>query len=89
MFCLKQIILSSGLFSKRIADLVFVLQILQNMVHCSDLSNPTKPLELYKTWVERIMGELFHQGDMERDLGLDISPMCDRESATIEKSQVN
>ncbi|XP_041357880.1 cAMP-specific 3',5'-cyclic phosphodiesterase 4C-like [Gigantopelta aegis] len=64
------------------------IQILQNMVHCSDLSNPTKPLELYKIWVERIMGELFHQGDMERDLGLDISPMCDRESATIEKSQV-
>jgi hypothetical protein len=58
------------------------------MVHCADLSNPTKPLELYRRWVERIMEEFFQQGDRERDAGLDISPMCDRYNATIEKSQV-
>lgn len=28
------------------------------------------------------------QGDKEREIGLDISPMCDRDNATIEKSQV-
>ena len=33
------------------------------MVHCSDLSNPTKPLELYMVWVERITEEFFLQGD--------------------------
>lgn len=59
------------------------------MVHCSDLSNPTKPLEIYKQWVNRIMEEFFQQGDKERDKGLDISPMCDRHTATIEKSQVS
>ena len=59
------------------------------MVHCSDLSNPTKPLEVYRKWVDRIMEEFFIQGDMERDKGLDISPMCDRHTATVEKSQVN
>ncbi|KAL3867916.1 hypothetical protein ACJMK2_040758 [Sinanodonta woodiana] len=64
------------------------IQVLQNMVHCSDLSNPTKPLEMYKKWVERVMEEFFRQGDMEREKGLDISPMCDRHTATIEKSQV-
>ncbi|CAG5133631.1 unnamed protein product [Candidula unifasciata] len=64
------------------------IQVLQNMVHCSDLSNPTKPLEIYKTWVDRVMGEFFRQGDLERQQGLDISPMCDRHTATIEKSQV-
>ncbi len=58
------------------------------MVHCADLSNPTKPLELYRRWVERIMEEFFQQGDRERQAGLDISPMCDRFNATIEKSQV-
>ena len=58
------------------------------MVHCADLSNPTKPLELYKTWCGRIMEEFFQQGDKEREAGLDISPMCDRYNATIEKSQV-
>lgn len=58
------------------------------MVHCSDLSNPTKPLELYRRWTDRIMDEFFRQGDLERDQGLDISPMCDRLTATVEKTQV-
>ena len=34
------------------------------------------------------MEEFFQQGDRERESGLDISPMCDRYNATIEKSQV-
>uniref|UniRef100_A0A674HJ72 Phosphodiesterase 4C n=1 Tax=Taeniopygia guttata TaxID=59729 RepID=A0A674HJ72_TAEGU len=38
-------------------------QVLQNMVHCADLSNPTKPLELYRQWTDRIMVEFFRQGD--------------------------
>uniref|UniRef100_A0A8C2KI16 Phosphodiesterase n=1 Tax=Cyprinus carpio TaxID=7962 RepID=A0A8C2KI16_CYPCA len=42
------------------------IQVLQNMVHCADLSNPTKPLELYRQWTDRIMVELFRQGDRER-----------------------
>ncbi|VDK56357.1 unnamed protein product [Gongylonema pulchrum] len=54
----------------------------------ADLSNPTKPIDLYSVWVERIMEEYWRQGDRERDLGLDISPMCDRNNITIEKSQV-
>ena len=58
------------------------------MVHCADLSNPTKPLELYRRWVDLIMEEFFRQGDKERENGQDISPMCDRHNATIEKSQV-
>lgn len=59
------------------------------MVHCSDLSNPTKPLEIYRQWVDKIMEEFFRQGDREREAGIEISPMCDRYNATIEKSQVN
>ena len=39
------------------------IQVLQNMVHCSDLSNPTKPLPLYKEWVDRLMEEFWAQGD--------------------------
>jgi len=64
------------------------IQVLQNMVHCSDLSNPTKPLDIYRQWVDRLMEEFFRQGDKEREAGMDISPMCDRYNATIEKSQV-
>jgi cAMP-specific phosphodiesterase 4 len=34
------------------------------------------------------MTEFFRQGDMERAKGLDLSPMCDKLTATVEKSQV-
>ncbi|XP_037837875.1 cAMP-specific 3',5'-cyclic phosphodiesterase 4C-like isoform X3 [Kryptolebias marmoratus] len=64
------------------------IQVLQNMVHCADLSNPTKPLELYRKWTDRIMVEFFTQGDRERDRGMEISPMCDKQNASIEKNQV-
>ncbi|XP_016066305.1 PREDICTED: cAMP-specific 3',5'-cyclic phosphodiesterase 4C [Miniopterus natalensis] len=64
------------------------IQVLQNLVHCADLSNPTKPLPLYRQWTDRIMAEFFQQGDRERDSGLDISPMCDKHTASVEKSQV-
>uniref|UniRef100_A0A8C7ZEU3 Phosphodiesterase n=1 Tax=Oryzias sinensis TaxID=183150 RepID=A0A8C7ZEU3_9TELE len=64
------------------------IQVLQNMVHCADLSNPTKPLELYRKWTDRIMVELFTQGDREREKGMEISPMCDKQNASIEKTQV-
>lgn len=66
----------------------FESQVLENLVHCADLSNPTKPLPLYKRWISLLMEEFFQQGDKEREMGLDISPMCDRHNATIEKSQV-
>ncbi|XP_024909401.1 cAMP-specific 3',5'-cyclic phosphodiesterase 4D isoform X3 [Cynoglossus semilaevis] len=64
------------------------IQVLQNMVHCADLSNPTKPLELYRQWTDRITVEFFTQGDRERDKGMEISAMCDKHNASIEKNQV-
>lgn len=74
-------VLSLDSYSERV-------QVLKSLVHCSDLSNPTKPLDLYRRWTDCIMQEFFRQGDLERDQGLDISPMCDRHTATVEKSQV-
>ncbi|CAG0886801.1 unnamed protein product [Darwinula stevensoni] len=64
------------------------IQVLQNMVHCADLSNPTKPMALYSRWVDLLLEEFHLQGDKERQLSMEISPMCDRFNATVEKSQV-
>ncbi|XP_077462168.1 3',5'-cyclic-AMP phosphodiesterase 4C-like [Stigmatopora argus] len=64
------------------------IQVMRNMVHCADLSNPTKPLPLYRQWTERIMQEFFRQGDKERERGMEISAMCDKHTASVEKSQV-
>ena len=57
-------------------------------MHCADLSNPTKPLAVYRQWTERIMEEFSRQGDKERERGMEISPMCDKHTASVEKSQV-
>lgn len=67
----------------------FFFKVLQNMLHCADLSNPTKPLELYQKWTDRVMSEFFLQGDRELSQGLEISAMCDRQKACIEKTQVS
>jgi len=34
------------------------------------------------------MDEFFNQGDKEKELGIDRSPMCDRLTASVAKSQV-
>ena len=62
--------------------------ILQNMVHCADLGNPTKPLELYRRWTNQVFAEFFLQGDKEREKGLRISPNCDRNKVSINESQI-
>lgn len=67
-----------------------VIQVMQNLIHCADLSNPAKPLNLYQQWIDRISHEFHMQGDQERQLGIEISPMCDRfAAASIDKSQAS
>lgn len=64
------------------------IQVLQTMIHLADLSNPTKPIDLYRNWNARILEEYWRQGDKEKHLSLEMSPMCDRGVVTIEKSQI-
>ena len=42
------------------------------MIHCSDLSNPTKPLDIYQLWVDRITEEFFIQGDKVCMVGMEM-----------------
>uniref|UniRef100_A0A8B9BB19 Phosphodiesterase n=1 Tax=Anser brachyrhynchus TaxID=132585 RepID=A0A8B9BB19_9AVES len=62
--------------------------VLENHHLAVGFNNPTKPLELYRQWTDRIMEEFFRQGDKERERGMEISPMCDKHTASVEKSQV-
>jgi len=63
-------------------------QLMQQILHCADLSNPSKPAHIYKEWVNRVMEEFFRQGDREKMLGVDVSPMCDRNTVKIANAQV-
>ena len=64
------------------------LHLLETIVHCSDLSNPTKPLDQYKVWADLVFQEFFLQGDKERESGAVVSPNCDRNIVSIPDSQI-
>ncbi|KAI8822965.1 uncharacterized protein EV422DRAFT_386421 [Fimicolochytrium jonesii] len=55
--------------------------LMQMLMKCSDVSNPTKAWPIYHTWIQRITEEFFCQGDREKALGLPISPFCNRDGA--------
>lgn len=62
--------------------------ILNNCIHSSDISNPAKPYVVYKKWVSLVFEEFFNQGDLEKQKGIPVTIMCDRETTSITKSQI-
>ncbi|KAI6653519.1 High affinity cAMP-specific 3',5'-cyclic phosphodiesterase 7A isoform X2 [Oopsacas minuta] len=57
-------------------------------IKCADISNGCRPWIVCKSWAENIMGEFFIQGDIEKEMELPISPLCNREQEKIPQSQV-
>lgn len=62
--------------------------LLNELIHSADISNPMKPIDIYKEWVVRVFKEFYAQGDKERDKGLKISYLCDRYTVNIPDSQI-
>ena len=62
--------------------------LLNTTLHCADLSNPAKPLDLARKWALLVQEEMFLQGDKERDLDLPISMFMDRKKNTLFKCQI-
>ena len=60
----------------------FVLQI---AMKCADISNPCRSWNISRLWSHRACEEFFRQGDRERELGLAVTPICDRYSITVAK----
>ena len=58
------------------------------LLHSADVAHPTKTWSLHKEWTARCMEEFFSQGDREKELGLDVSPLCDRNTTTVPQSQI-
>jgi hypothetical protein len=64
------------------------LLIMQMMLKCADVSHPARELEVHEEWSRLIMEEFYSQGDQERQLGVPISPLCDRNDHNLAKSQI-
>lgn len=62
--------------------------ILRYMLHLADISSPVKSRQSSIIWTNRVMDEFFKQGDIEVEMGLPISPLCDRNTTMIPDSQV-
>ncbi|MGH0133457.1 UNVERIFIED_CONTAM: hypothetical protein FKN15_069429 [Acipenser sinensis] len=62
---------------------------------CADICNPCRTWELSKQWSEKVTEEFFYQGkftkwqrDIEKKHKLDVSPLCDSQTQTIENIQM-
>lgn len=65
-------------------DRSFILPI---FTHAADIGNLARPFDVTKQWSIRVIQEFCMQGDIERDLGLPVSYLCDRNTVSVERAQ--
>lgn len=58
------------------------------VLHCCDISHPAKKWNIHHRWTMLLLEEFFRQGDLEHELGLDFSPLCDRKTTLVAESQI-
>lgn len=63
-------------------------KILSLILHCCDISHPSKQWSIHSRWTKLLIEEFFRQGDMEKKLGLPYSPLCDRNTTLVAESQI-
>lgn len=61
---------------------------LQVTLKCADLGHLASPRAVHREWVQHLEEEFFRQGDREKQHGLAVSPLMDREKSGVTKSQV-
>ena len=54
--------------------------LLEFVVHSADISTQTRTFDIAVEWTKLLFEEFFHQGDMEKEQGLPVSFLCDRET---------
>ncbi|KAL6096010.1 pde7b [Pungitius sinensis] len=62
--------------------------ILQIALKCADVCNPCRFWELSKQWSERVCEEFYRQGDLERNLDMEISPLCNQLADSVPAIQI-
>ena len=57
------------------------------LIKAADISNVLKPFPIARLWALRITEEFFTQGDLEKQIHIDVTPMCDRTARSRVKLQ--
>jgi len=63
------------------------LPLLGMLLHLADVSNPLKPFQICHAWAWRVLDEYFAQGDEEKELGLPVGMLNDRNKISRPGSQ--
>ncbi len=58
------------------------------ILHLADISHSSKSFGISKQWTSFIMEEFWHQGDLEKEKGLQVTFLCDRETIDVPRSQI-
>ncbi|EPB88592.1 hypothetical protein HMPREF1544_04585 [Mucor circinelloides 1006PhL] len=58
------------------------------LIKCADISNVARPFPRAYEWAQILIEEFASQGDLERELGLNVMPMNDRSQIILEDSQI-
>ena len=61
---------------------------LEWILHTSDISNPSRRLPYSVRWAMLLADEFFLQGDKEMELGMEVTPFCNRKLANVYKNQM-
>eukprot|EP00929_Paragymnodinium_shiwhaense_P001484 TRINITY_DN101707_c0_g1_i1.p1 TRINITY_DN101707_c0_g1~~TRINITY_DN101707_c0_g1_i1.p1 ORF type:complete len:592 (+),score=152.36 TRINITY_DN101707_c0_g1_i1:116-1891(+) len=66
------------------------LLLLKVLLHAADVSNPTRIQKTMLYFSRRVLLEFWAQGDEEKKLGLEVSPLCEREKGmqTVPQGQI-
>ncbi|KAI8336114.1 hypothetical protein BC941DRAFT_56473 [Chlamydoabsidia padenii] len=64
------------------------LLICSAIIKCADISNVARPFLSSSRWAELLVEEFACQGDLEKELGMPVSPLNDRQKLILEDSQI-
>lgn len=62
--------------------------IMNTILHSADVSNPARGWEVSKKWADVCIEEFFKQGDKEKELGIPVQFLNDRENLNFPNSQI-
>lgn len=57
------------------------------LLHAADISTSIRSFEISEVWADRLFSEFFAQGDYEREHGMEVSFLCDRNTTEIAGGQ--
>ena len=63
-----------------VSDIAHRRSMLLLLLKAADISNITRPFPISKTWAQYVTSEFHWQGDTEKAVGLDVTPMFNRQN---------